>query len=71
AAPTDTDDLNDRQIILRCCHEEGPFRSSASIVFLPHRSCGRLSRQRKEIGRLCGPPLCAPASAGGHSRVFP
>ena len=25
AAPADTDDLDDRQIILRCCHEEGPF----------------------------------------------
>ena len=35
AAPTDTDDLDDRQIVLRCCHEEGPFRSFASIVFPP------------------------------------
>ena len=35
AAPSDTDDLDDRQIVLRCCHEEGPFRSFASIVFPP------------------------------------
>jgi hypothetical protein len=34
AAPTDTDDLDDRQIVLRCCHEEGPFRSFASVAFL-------------------------------------
>src|SRR6516162_6022253 len=36
AAPSDTDDLDDRQIVLRCCHEEGPFRLSAAIVFLPY-----------------------------------
>src|SRR5262249_41099961 len=35
AAPSDTDDLDDRQIVLRCCHEEGPFRSFASIASLP------------------------------------
>src|SRR5262249_26291353 len=34
-APSDTDDLDDRQIVLRCCHEEGPFRSFASIASLP------------------------------------
>ena len=41
AAPSDTDDLDDRQIVLRCCHEEGPFRLSAAIVFLPCYQCGR------------------------------
>src|SRR5262249_9807634 len=35
AAPSDTDDLDDRQIVLRCCHEEGPFRSFASFCFPP------------------------------------
>ncbi|MGH3252293.1 MAG: hypothetical protein ACRDOI_39620, partial [Trebonia sp.] len=25
AAPADSDDLDDRQIVLRCCHEEGTF----------------------------------------------
>ena len=35
AAPSDTDDLDDRQIVLRCCHEEGPFRSFASIASQP------------------------------------
>src|ERR1017187_322867 len=34
ATPADTDYLDDRQVILRCCHEEGPFRSFASVVFL-------------------------------------
>ena len=41
AAPSDTDDLDDRQIVLRCCHEEHPFRSFASIVFLPTAHNGR------------------------------
>ena len=40
-AAADADDLDDRQVVLRCCHEEGPFRLSAAIVFLPCYQCGR------------------------------
>ena len=58
ATPADTDHLDDRQIVLRCCHEEGPFRSYASVVFLyrfPAAFSGgrRGCQSRKTISALC------------------
>ena len=74
AAPADTDDLNDRQIVLRCCHEEEPFRSSASMgislaafAVKPESSPAAFRKTSLAAIRRNTPPI---ASAGARPR-FP
>src|SRR6185437_16891772 len=65
AAPSDTDDLDDRQIVLRCCHEEGPFRSFAAIASLP--TAGPTGASARPGIRPC-PQLAdvRPTASAGH-----
>ena len=46
AAPADSDDLDDRQIVLRCCHEEGTFPLAC---YLARRSRSRCSLARRAL----------------------
>ena len=33
-ATADADDFDDREVVLRCCHDEGPFRSHCAVPSL-------------------------------------
>ena len=58
AATADSDDLDNRQIVLRCCHEEGTF---PLVLTLPSRQAGDVFRYTR-IHRL---------GMFGHHQVSP
>src|SRR5690606_26592025 len=79
AAAADTDDLDDREVILRCCHDEGPFRSHPPTAPKPPRprlgplpGGGRADRLSGStvLLQVAAPPTAAgPATLGLDFRV--
>ena len=58
AAAADADDLDDGEVVLRCCHEEGTFPLACYLALTAALACGALT--------LLGLPLTARAGRPGR-----
>jgi hypothetical protein len=54
ATAADSDDLDDRQVVLRCCHEEGTFPLVFTSSTIPVANSGRSWHWARETRQRSG-----------------